>query len=59
MHRHALPIKDIFVLPLVKDFRKALRSGHCEAVDHSDHRQENLLAREPCGDCTGDYRNIR
>lgn len=58
-HRPCLPIKDIFVLPLVKDFRSALRSGHCEAVDTSDHRQENFLARQPRTDCSDDSRDLR
>lgn len=58
-HRHALPIKDIFVLPLTKDFRRALRSGHCEAVDHSDPGQENFLARQPRADCSDDSLHVR
>jgi hypothetical protein len=58
-HQPSLPIKDIFVLPLAKDFHRALRSGHCEAVDSSDHRQENFLARKPRTDCSDDSGGLR
>lgn len=53
-HTQVLPIKRIFVYPLRRDFREILRGGHCEAVDDSDHQQENFLAREPRTDVRDD-----
>lgn len=46
-HTQVLSIKRVFVYPLRREFREILRGGHCEAVDRSDHQQENFLAREP------------
>ena len=50
-HANAVPVKDIFVYPLTKNFREQLRGGHCEAVDSDNHRtEEHDGRRQPRSD---------